>query len=188
MVLQERDKKILQFIEQMKACDSTHISRIFFKDISTGPTKSRARLTKLTDNGAIKRSRTYINERYIYYIKKPQQIRHKLILTEAYTRLSELCEIVEFIPEFKIGDIRADAFVILKVNGATKTYFFEVEISHNPFNWKKYKDLYESGLVQKQLGVFPTIVGITDKRITPEGDFKSIIIRTDLNNISEVLK
>ncbi len=80
MVLKnDRVKRILELVERFKACDVTHIARLFYVENSQPQKKAQSKLTALVREGTLKRKRNDINSRYYYYIgKEPAQVQHNL--------------------------------------------------------------------------------------------------------------
>src|SRR5699024_4780390 len=96
---------------------------------------------------------------YHYYIKKPRQLRHNLLLTDFYRELNKIATINFFDKEFSIEHIRADGLVVYRYKNVNYIAFVEVQISNQPLDVKKYEKLYQSGLYKNKFnGVFPMII------------------------------
>lgn len=176
MILNDRDKAILEFIE---LCPSTTfiIQSLFFPSTQ----RAQRRMNALYNEKLVKRYRSHINENYIYYTdKKPKQIEHTLYLSKLYAYwILNNYRIIKFKREIVLGSIRPDAIAIIKKGTELTTYLVEVEISNNPISKKikAYEDFYLSECVDL-LGFRPDILFITNKKI-PQTDLKYHVIQLD---------
>lgn len=177
-MLTERNQRVLDFIDKFNCATSSQILRLFYPS----QTIANRNLTKMFKSKEIKRERNNINLQYMYYARKNNQFTHSLILTEFYCRLiEEGFEIDEFLPEYAIGNVRADAYIKCGYGDYTHYFFVEVHRSNNPFDWQKYL-----GIVN-QYRVFPKIVVITDKQLNiPPTNLKFIQIKTDCKDINAI--
>lgn len=191
MIKNERVMKILEFIDKFKVCDVTHIARLYYRNNKYSVQDAQLKLTKLVKEKTLKRIRSDINSRYIYYCgKEPAQIQHKLLITELYVRLVQEWgeNNIEIITEYtQIKGMRPDAFIKAIYNRRMYYYFVEVHISNNHFNFEKYENLYISGMYTTifPVGVFPNIIIISDRKIEPpiKSSLNYIIINKDFSNL-----
>lgn len=128
----ERDLEILDFINLVGICRSSHIKQLFFKDCSK--TVLNRRTAKLAEYGEVKRFRCDIFDReYVYYNdKKPNQriLRHDLYVTDLVTELLDSnVEIINLDRNVVVGDIISDAFMTLKYNNLKQHFFVEIQLS-----------------------------------------------------------
>lgn len=168
MILQERDKAILDFIERFKAATTSQIAREFFHSNSQAEALARRRLKKLCDEKLLKRERNNINAEYVYYTKKSAQMAHQLILVDFYLQIKRYGQLIEFTPEKVMGDIRSDAVCKIVRGNLLHLFCVEVELSNNNFNQQKYETFYSTREYKKWFEVFPKIIIICDKNIKVE--------------------
>lgn len=176
-----RDQQVLNFIDKFNCALTSQIQRLKFYPSKTVTNRRLAELTRLK---LLKRERANINMQYVYYARKNNQFAHSLIVTELYCRMiEEGFEIDEYIPEYVIGNVRADAYIKVGYGEYTHYFFLEVHRSNNPFNWQKYL-----GIVN-QYKVFPKIIIASDKKIEiPQSNLKFIQIRTKCEDIMSIIK
>jgi len=80
-----------------------------------------------------------------------------------YIALIRRYRLYDFIPEFTVGDVKADAYFEAHLNGRCIPYFLEVQIS--PWRQGKYERLYGSGQWLDRWECFPKVLVISDYRI-----------------------
>lgn len=177
MIVTNRDKKVLAFLDEFRIATTDTIQELFYPSLRVAQT----RLKLLYDNKLIKRDRDHFTSQYYYYIKKPKQLRHDLLLTNFYREINKLADIELFKKEFTVDNIRADGLIAYKRN---KRYiaFAEVQIANTPLDILKYEKLYKSNQYKKYFPTFPFIYAITDKKI-PSSSLKIIQINEDMSNI-----
>lgn len=156
----QKDEQIIAFIEKFGAVDSSHIARIFYAGHSQAETLARVHLNKIAQapETSIQKSKekNVFSGRYDYYTKGGQ-INHKKKVVDFYVALLEgPGEILEFIPEYIVGNVRADAFIAYAVNGVVKLYFLEVQLSNTKPDLEKYERLKLNG--DWELEQFPLVV------------------------------
>ncbi|MGJ0846604.1 hypothetical protein ACR77J_07940 [Tissierella praeacuta] len=178
MIVTERDKKVINFIEENKIATTDAIAEIFYPCLRV----AQHRLKLMYDNKLIKRDRDYYTSQYYYYLKKPKQIKHSLLVTEFYKNLNKIADIKMFRSEFIIENIRSDAFVAYEVNNIKKIAFVEVQISNTKLDIEKYEKLFKSGKYKSYFPVFPSILAITDRKV-PQTNLDLIKINTNFNNL-----
>ncbi|NJD02053.1 MAG: hypothetical protein FIA99_05535 [Ruminiclostridium sp.] len=194
VIKNERVASILEIVEQFKACDVTHIARLYYSGNSQPIKKAQAKLTAMIEYGLLKRKRNNINCRYYYYLdREPTQLQHKLLLTELYIQLCEKYgqKNIEFVPEYSaVPGIRPDAFIKVQYNRRTYLYFAEIQISNTPLDLLKYERAYIATRQSRIFpeGVFPSVLAVTDK-IVPAGSrhLNIITIDTGFNNLNRLV-
>jgi len=164
MILMERDKKIIEFIDMCPAGSDT-LEKMFF----TGKRTCNERLRKLFDYGYIKRYRNNVNENYIYYVRrKPVQLKHCNYISKIYAWILDQGYFIEkFKREVAIENIRADALFKLNDNDNEGYLILEVEISNNNINSKlmKYEDLYLSRKYKIYFDAMPKLLYVSDQKV-----------------------
>lgn len=177
MVVTERDKKVIGFIEEFKVATTDTIHELFYPSLKV----AQRRLRLLTENNLLKRDRDHFTAQYYYYINKSRQLRHSLLLTDFYRELNKRVKIKLFRKEFPIEDIRPDGLVIYEVEDKNYIACVEVELSNTP-DIGKYERLYKGEAYKKYFnGVFPLIYYVTNKDI-PTTTLKVIKISEDMSN------
>lgn len=181
MKVMSNEKEVLNFLDIFKVATTNTIHELFYPSLRY----TQLRLKQLYDAKLIKRDRDNFTSQYYYYIKKPTQTRHCLLLTDFYRELNKLAEIEIFEKEFAINEVRPDALIGYKFKNQSYVAFVEVELSNNP-DIEKYERLFRSGKYKESLNVFPLIFYITNKKI-PDTKLKIIQVNEDVKNLREVL-
>jgi hypothetical protein len=178
-MITKRDKLMLAYLQEYK-CAHTSTLREFYPDLRT----TQRRLKALYENHEVGRARDNINAEYIYYLIKPKQLRHSVLLTDFLREFSRIATIESCKPEVTIGNIRADALIGYKRKGVRHLAFVEVQISNAALDIQKYEKLYYSKEWEKKIPLFPSIIVITDRKI-PDTKLQVIRINEDLSNLKE---
>jgi hypothetical protein len=168
---------MLEYLSDYKCAHTSTLAR-FYPDIKT----ARRRLKILADSREIGRVRDNINAEFIYYISKPKQIRHSVLLTDFLREFSRVAKIESCKTEVTIGNVRSDALIGFKQNERRYLAFVEVQISNTALDIQKYEKLYYSKEWEKKIPQFPIIIAVTDKKI-PQTNLKVIRINEDLTNL-----
>lgn len=176
-MITQRDKQMIRYLQEYK-CAHTQTLAGFYPNIKI----ARKRLKILYDSREIGRVRDNINAEYIYYLSKPKQLRHAVILTDFMREFSRVARVEKCLPEFVIGNVRADALIGYRHQNKPYIAFVEVQISNAPLDVLKYEKLYHSGAWKSKLPDFPLIIAITDRKI-PKTDLKILRINEDLTNL-----
>lgn len=180
-----RDLAITEFVRKMKVVSFSTLRQIFFSNVSL--TIAYRVLGRLTEYGELEREKHYFVNEHIFWIpkRKPKQLKHALLLSEFYRRLSVEAEIVKFDVEYTtFRGLRPDAFIAYKrKDGKNFIAFVEVELSNNKFNLQKYVDLFESGEWQKVLPVFPLLIVVGNEKVRSE-KLKVVQVREDFSDFS----
>lgn len=189
-ILTDRDKKILELVEQLKVVDVFTVDNILFKNTKCNRVCQR-RLTNLSEFNRIKRWRPNQISPYIYYLgRKPGNIDHSLLISHFVAYINILGgEVVKLKREWLIHEgIRIDLFIGYKLNG--KNYIAIVEAENTKNFDKKYEKLEEYYLSNSYKELFPTmpkVICITDKPFKP-GILDVVKIDTDFKNINILLE
>lgn len=165
-MLTKRDHRITRFIEAFNCATTKQLHRLFF---SNAPScKCQARMKILWKEKRVNRHREFVSQNFLYFLgkKKPEQIEHDLIRVNAYISLLDLYgeDLQDFKPEYKIADLRADAYFEIWKYNRPVPYFLEVQRNTN-FDQAKYETLYASGKWRELWDSFPAVIIVTDKRI-----------------------
>lgn len=184
-MLTDRDTQVLSFLEEFHVATTSTLQSLFYPSTRV----SQRRLKVLTEYGYLKRERSHIDTEYIYYLKKPKQIRHCLLRTEFLKVLHSLdnVKIIKYMCEFdKFEGLRPDAFIVIKVNGSYMLIFLEVEISSKGLDMEKYRKLYLTEKYKEYFDTFPVVVVISNRKIRCKEEFRIVQIREDMSNIGDL--
>ena len=189
----DRDKAIVQFINEYELCTKEHIKELFFPECHANVCMRR--LKKLAEDELINRFK-YNGNVFIYYAsKKPSKrlINHDMYITDFIVKMiKQGYEIIEFKKSFTIGNIISDAYIRYKdQEGTTRHLVLEVQL-HNKVEdcILKYTDFKNIILDnRKEWNSIPRIICITDMkdRIQLKG-LKVLYDSTEMNNLDEVLR
>lgn len=183
MIVTDKDKEVLQFLEKFKVATTDTISELFYHNLKW----TQRRLKKLYDNKYLKRERDHFTSQYMYYIRKPKQLRHDLLLTDFYREMNRLTDIELFEKEFTIDNVRPDGLIAYRYKGKSYIACIEVQIANIALDVEKYEKLFKSGKYKKYFPVFPLVYAITDRKI-PATKIEVIRVNEDMSNLREVLK
>ena len=184
MIVTERDRKVIDFINKFNTATTKTIQELFYPSLRV----AQNRLKLMTDNKILKRDRDHFTSQFHYYTDtKPRQVYHNLLLADFYKELNKVAGIKVFRKEFEIGNLRSDGLVGYRLNNTNYIAFVEVELSNKP-DVKKYEDLYRSNIYKKHFGgVFPLIIYVTNKDI-PDTKLKVVQIKEDMKDLKFLLK
>ena len=180
--LTERDIQIKEFLKKVVVADTETIHQIFFKNASLRTCQARLKL--LVDHKVIRVFREDIFSQNIYCLKKPASYKHKIVFSKLLGKLhKENIEVLKYVTPLKVGSIIADGFIAIKVNGETRLYFVEVELTKY-FNTKKYIDLYYSRTYKEKFPIMPNILVISDKRVNTDKALNITKCKLDLSDLN----
>lgn len=132
----KRDLKVVDFLGQYKIATTTTLKHFIFND---NKIVAQRRLKLLNDKNIVKRTQDYIGEDYYYYLKKPKQLKHSLLITDFFREFSKIYKIEHFDIQKKIDNIIPDAMIgYYNKSGKQRVAFLEVEISNKGFDYNKY--------------------------------------------------
>ena len=179
--LTERDLKIKEFLKDVVVADTETIHQIFFSNASLRTCQARLKL--LVDNKVIRAFREDIFSQNIYCLKKPSSYKHKIVFSKLLGKLhKEGIEVLKYVTPLKVGNIIADGFIAVNVDGENKIYFVEVELTKY-FNTKKYIDLYYSRKYKEKFPVMPDILVISDKKVNKDAKLNINTCKLDLSDL-----
>jgi len=136
-VITDRDYEVIEFLKTFKVASTDTLTELFYKN----PRTARHRLKQLTDKKMISRSRDAVSNQYVYFTRKPSQLRHSLLVTDFYRELNKYTsQVVFFARETEICGKRPDAVFGYRINKSEYVGLLEVEISHKGFDCDKYRN------------------------------------------------
>lgn len=141
IIITDRDKDILKFIENYGAISIKQCNKLFIKS----ETNCKKRLKQLEEAGKLKSYTIGGTRQKGYYMNKPKTL-HDLYVIDIYARLIELgATILTFkqTPYLKIDNksIVPDAYVSYKLKGKKKNLYIEIDYTH--FTGQEKINLYE---------------------------------------------
>lgn len=187
----ERDLEVLDFINLVGLCRSTHLKQLFFKDCSK--TVLNRRTAKLAEYGEVKRFRSDLFEReYIYYSAKkpnPRILRHDLMVTDLLVSLiNEGAEILHLDRNVVIEDIIADAFIIIRKDNLKRAFLVEIQLSGKLTDCTdKYNniDIIRDFAESKGLNTMPKLLIVSDLRGDIRTKLKYVHLDCSINCLDE---
>lgn len=127
ILINERDRQIIQSVEKFRCLSRDHIARLHFSGNKNPVVRANAVLKRLTDRGYLKADR--VRSPYVYYLTvNSQKTDHYLGIADVYFDLLKHGELKRFDVEPKLGGkgtVEPDIFAIWK--GAA--WFIEVQRS-----------------------------------------------------------
>jgi len=129
-MITNRDLDVIDFLDRYRIASTTTLEHFFF------PSKrvAQRRLKILADANYLKRSKEAFYSDYYYYLKKPKQLKHSLLITDFYREFSKYVDMQHFEREKKIGSIIPDGLIGYIENSIKKVAILEVEISNKGFD------------------------------------------------------
>lgn len=195
--LVDRDKKVIDLLENVKVATREQIQRVVYPNISQN-TPIR-KLTMLTENELVKRSYFNIgghNNVYVYYLsRKPSRrnIMHDITITEFITKVMCICEVIEVHTNYRIGSIISDCYIRYKDSeGKVRHLVGEIQLSNKVYEGcvEKYKKFKNEILEhRKEFATIPRLIVITDLAHNNE-QIKGMKVKYDnlqMNNLRELL-
>lgn len=157
----DRDFQIIEFIKEFKAVKASTIARLYFPSLAT----AERRLKKLCEIKKLHRNRDTIISEYYYYIKRPTNIKHSLVMADVYSLIKTRYPIIKYKREYEIKyrniTLRTDLMMVLKINNKPIPLLIEVDLT------KAYKDKYSDYIsknyYQQKFGVKPEVIVISDR-------------------------
>lgn len=97
-----------------------------------------------------------------YYLKKPSQLRHSLMVAKFYSYFQKRYSIKKFNIEPTYGKIRPDAAFVYVQNGISEIGLLEVELSKKGFNWGKYEQFIGGNNYHEYMTKKPKLFIVSD--------------------------
>lgn len=137
-MITERDYEVIEFLKTYRVASTDTIAELFYN----GKLRTaQHRLKVLSEKKQIRRSREAITNQYVYFINKPSQLRHSLLITDFYRELHKYSSsVVFFTREPDICGKRPDAIFGYRMNSNEYLGLLEVEISNKGFDSEKYSN------------------------------------------------
>lgn len=181
-MIKEIDYDVIEFINVYKVASTDTLTELFYNN----PRTARYRLKSLADKKLVKRSRDSITNQYVYFTKKPAQLRHSLLVTDFYRELHRYTSsVVFFNKEPNINGKKPDAIFGYTINGKECIGILEVEISNKGFDYAKYSDTNFCKKFPFEPKLF--IVSSKGNIKTKEIKLKSFVVDTELSKLKYIL-
>lgn len=187
-MLMERDKSVLQYLEDHNAISIDQANKIFFKNYYS----ARRRLKRLEQMGTLKSYVNSITKEKVYYQKKKLSA-HDLFRMDFYAQLINCgAEILEFKkqPRFLKDLVRPDAFIKFKYKNNLYFILLEVDFTHftDSSKLQLYEKLFKENELQPQCyDLFPTLVLLKNQITTSykSKNFEVVYLDFKLENFIE---
>lgn len=163
MKMTDRDYKVIEFIKEFRIASASTIARLYFPSLAT----AERRLKKLVDNRKLYRTRDDVISEYVYYTKKPTNIKHSLMIADIYSKLAINKDIQlikykrEYEIKFRAKTLKADLMAVIKSNNKLVPILVEIDLT------KSYKDKYteyiNSKYYQQLFPMVPKIICISNR-------------------------
>lgn len=176
-MLTKRDIMVIDFLDEFKVASSDTLQELFFPSVRV----AQRRLSAIAEAGYINRSRDGFGSAYIYYLKKPKQLRHSLTLTDFYREAHKVVDVCKFIKEPALGSVIPDGLIAFESNQRKRLAFVEVELSNKGFDVDKYNAFDW----KHHFPVEPELIVISDKKI-PQCRLNTLLIDTAFKNASVI--
>jgi len=202
--LSQRDRDIIEFINQFRAVDRDSLVELFFKQLKSPVNACNSVMVRLYRLGLIKRTQQYSPTVYLPVdakIKKnSQKILHFLSILDIYKQMCTYSVpknvIVEDKPTGRKGGIEPDLFCIFKGSP------FWIEIQRNQYSEQKMQakiNLYEEFFFsdewrslhwqpEDRAAIFPSVILITPVRYAVNSDHIRIIQVASIYELMEKYK
>ena len=178
ITLQERDKKMIKFIESYGAITINQTNKIFYD--ANKKDACRKRLKKLSDAGAIQFADIKGSKEKQYYLEnqKPKKL-HELYVIDCYCKLIELgANIIKFKTAHRLleGKILPDAYIQYSYKGKAYKSYIEVDYTHYT---SQTKIGYYENYMQESKQKFNIIIAKEDALKVKSKTIQ--LVHTDLN-------
>lgn len=196
MIITDRDRKIIHYLDRFKYATTKNLADLFF--IESGKNYyiiALKRLKKLVANNKIKCITVNNNKigrpMTVYYLESinKSNARHALAIAEFTAALiKNNVDIVELsVEQYFTKKIRVDAVYKVIYNNKKRLFIVEFDITKK-FNVTKYEYFKKSGEWKDYFKVFPRIVSVTNNKISKSDIVNIININENLDNINILLE
>jgi hypothetical protein len=108
-MITKRDRQVINYLQEYKCAHTSTLTR-FYPDLRT----CQRRLKILCDSREIRRARDNINQEYIYFVSKPKQLRHSVMVTDFLREFSKIVELQKCLIKFELNGVKPDALIGFK--------------------------------------------------------------------------
>lgn len=159
----QRDKDIYNFIKQHGSITVDQCSKIFMTDCKRKYEIACRRLKRLVECDYIKVSATKYTHQNVYYIDKKLSF-HDLLVIQYCAELINIGAKNLKLERNKqwFEDLISDGFIYYEINGQKYINIIEVCFSNKNVKTDYYDELYETNLLQSNLGIEPKLVIISE--------------------------
>jgi len=194
-MITERDRDIINFIDNIGFSTINHIAQLFFTSSKVGYDLARRRLKKIKDGAnyikSIKNSET--NEIvYLPYDSNKKRIsKHDLMVIDYLCNLKKVgCDIETVELEKQYNDIIPDAYVTVLFDGCRYYQLLEIELRHDYVDVNRYVKVMDL-IIKDSNNRLPDLIIVQDTKHDYSKDNKTEFIihqmYTDMNDIAKVL-
>jgi DNA-binding Lrp family transcriptional regulator len=171
-----RDKIIIKFMEDIGLGLTINQAAMMFFPRNFAYDYARQRLRKLWEMGVLKRYKSNYSEEYIYYLDRKPSFHDNAVLNVYASFINHGYKISSFKRELQLmkGKYRADGIIIAENENEIRIVLVEID-RYSSTDIKKYEEVYESREFQRQYGVFPLILILTDVDRTYKSDYFEIV-------------
>lgn len=198
IVITDRDKSIILYLEKYKYATIDQLEKIFFKQQKNSYNIVRRRMAEIKKAGYIRPVRDVESNKVVYVYndgKSKAPDRHRIITLDVLANLHYQGFNVKNYEVEKVwqdGKIRSDAFTVFTLENAKNRYqyFIEVHLSNNDPKLEKYDALYDTKEVQQYLNreVFPRILLISDRQVVHNVKSSKVIqLNTKLDEFASII-
>lgn len=160
-MLKDRDKKVLQWIEDYSCISLKQANVMFFDGIYVS---CRRRMAKLQSDGFLNSYINPVNGEKIYYREKGKKRRHHDLLifdfcAEVVKKGGEILY-MKLEPRLLNDTIRPDSYIEFSLGNKVFMILLEVDYKHytSMEKMQRYEKLFLSNEMQDQYGMFPKVI------------------------------
>lgn len=197
MIITERDRLVINYIDKVKYATTKNIAELFFDNGSKNYyIVALKRLKKLVSYGKICCTSANVNSigrpMTIYFIEgdiHKSNYKHALALADFSAMLEKNgVDIVSVENEVYFSKkIRVDAVYKVIYNNKKRLFLAEFDITKK-FNTTKYEYFNKSGEWKEYFKKFPRIVSVSEKEPSKSRDIKILHVLPDYSNINILLE
>lgn len=196
MIITDRDRRIINYIEKVKYATTKNIAELFFNNGSKNYyILAINRLKKLVSYGKIKSKPASINKHgrpmTIYFLDgdiSKNNFKHALALANLSAELEKNdVNILSIEVEKYLGKkVRTDAVYKVRYNGKNRLFIVEFDIT-KAFTITKYEYLYKSEEWKDYFKKFPRIVSISDSKPKKSSMINVIYVKSNFEDFNNLL-
>ena len=157
-MITKRDSAVISFLQEFKAADTETLASLFYPSACV----ARRRLASLCDLGQINRERGSVSLQYVYFIKRPGNLRHAVLASQFVAKFSKSHKIINVSREPNLGGIRPDLQINYLDGESEQVSLVEIEISNKGLDNEKYRR-WEVAERHRLFHVKPKRIVVTDK-------------------------